>query len=64
MFTLIIVTFFAAINGGASTTTTFQSFPDQTKCQAASKAIRGDGQLVVPARFGGVYRIIATCVAQ
>ena len=74
MWTLVIITLLTAQTGsggaysrsGASTTTTFLDFKDQETCTAASKAlaVKSDAYPGGATGVGGIYRIIAKCVAR
>jgi hypothetical protein len=71
MWTLIVITLLATTgpNGGASTTTTLVEFADQQKCATAEKALNVADIGLFPmkattASGGGVYRIVARCLAR
>ena len=52
--------------GGASVATSFLDFKDQEACTAAAKAlsVKFDTFPGTTTGVGGIYRIIATCVAR
>jgi hypothetical protein len=74
MWTLVIITLLTAQTGsggaysrsGASTTTTFLDFKDQKTCTAASNtlSVKSNTYPGGATGVGGIYRIIATCVAR
>ena len=74
MWTLVIITLLTAQTGtggassraGVSTTTTFLDFKDQETCTAAANAlaVRSDTFPGTTTGVGGIYRIIAKCVAR
>ena len=74
MWTLIIITLLTAqtgsaganARGGVSTTTTFLDFKDQPTCTAAANAIAVQSETFpgTVTGVGGVYRIIAKCIAR
>jgi hypothetical protein len=74
MWTLVIITLLTAQTGsggangrgGVSTTTTFLDFKDQETCDRAASAlaVKSDAFPGTATSVGGVYRIIAKCVAR
>jgi hypothetical protein len=74
MWTLVIITLLTAQTGsggangrgGVGTTTTFLDFKDQETCNAAANAVavKTDTFPGTATSVGGIYRIIAKCVAR
>jgi hypothetical protein len=74
MWTLVIITLLTAQSGGggaynrsgASTTTSFLDFKDRQSCTAASNAlaVKSDTFPGGATGVGGIYQIIAKCVAR